>query len=118
MPLASHGVPMICGRILSPSVAFVPGELYEICDIETAVTPLPTHIADIRSRSGSKHAQQSLPRLRISPRGVRLFVGIPLPSGRASSVEEKNGKLVSTKSAHVARLEARSRSLRSKSTAW
>src|SRR5258708_37614213 len=59
-------------------------------------------MADIRSRSMSKQAQQSFPRFRTIPRGVRLSVGNPSPSFRASSTEEKKGKLVSTKSAHFA----------------
>src|SRR6266581_3040042 len=59
-------------------------------------------MADIRSRSMSKQAQQSFPRFRTIPRGVRLSAGNPSPSFRASSTEEKKGKLVSTKSAHAA----------------
>src|SRR5882762_10523106 len=66
------------------------------------VTPLPSQIADILRRSTSKHAQQSFPRFKINPRGVRLFVGQPSPSSRASRTEEKNGKSGSTNSAHVA----------------
>src|SRR2546425_6495272 len=59
-------------------------------------------MADIRSRSMAKQAQQSFPRFRTIPRGVRLSAGKPSPSFRASSTEEKKGKLVSTKSAHLA----------------
>src|SRR6266566_340370 len=70
--------------------------------MDTGVTPLPVHIADIRSRSVSKHAQQSWPKFRIMPRGVRLSAGSPRPVVRASSTEEKNGKSASTNSAHVA----------------
>src|SRR6266540_478072 len=64
--------------------------------------PGPTQTADMRRRSVSKQAQQSLPRFRMIPRGVRLSGGNSWPSFRASNTEEKNGKLVSTKSAQVA----------------
>src|SRR5256885_15857275 len=63
--------------------------------------PWPTQTADMRRRSVSKQAQQSLPRFRMIPRGVRLTAGNSWPSFRASNTEEKNGKLVSTKSAQV-----------------
>src|SRR5437867_13436266 len=63
--------------------------------------PWPTQTADMRRRSVSKQAQQSLPRFRMIPRGVRLSAGNSWPSFRASNTEEKNGKLVSTKSAKV-----------------
>src|SRR6266566_3510644 len=69
--------------------------------MDTGVTPLPVHIADIRSRSVSKHAQHSWPKFRIMPRGVRLSAGSPRPVVRASSTEEKNGKSASTNSAQV-----------------
>ena len=65
----------------------------------TGVTPCPSQRTDIRSNSVSKHAQQSFPGFRISPRGVRLFVGQPSPNSRASRTEEKNGKSGSTNSA-------------------
>src|SRR6266568_4602876 len=68
----------------------------------TGVTPFPSQMTDIRSNSVSKQAQQSFPGFRISPRGVRLFVGQPSPKSRASSTEEKNGKSGSTNSAQVA----------------
>src|SRR6266699_5677411 len=68
----------------------------------TGVTPFPSQMTDIRSNSVSKHAQHSFPRFRISPRGVRLFVGQPTPNSRASRTEEKNGKSGSTNSAQVA----------------
>src|SRR4051794_3251394 len=63
------------------------------------VTPLPVQIAESRSNSVSKQVQQSLPKFKISPRGVRLFVGKSLPNWRASRTEEKKGKSRSTKSA-------------------
>src|SRR5947207_193581 len=63
--------------------------------------PSPTQTADMRRRSVSKQAQQPIPRFRIIPRGVRLSAGNPWPSFRASNTEEKNGKLVSTKSAQL-----------------
>src|SRR6266516_6427004 len=69
--------------------------------MDTGETPWPTQTADMRRRSVSKQAQQSLPRFRIIPRGVRLSAGNSWPSFRASNTEEKNGKLVSTKSAQV-----------------
>src|SRR5439155_4102173 len=75
----------------------------EPCAIETGVTPLPVHIAAIRSRSVSKQAQHSCPKFRIMPRGVRLLVGSPLPALRASRTEEKNGKSASTTLLHMAR---------------
>src|SRR5881396_1880832 len=64
--------------------------------------PWPTQRADMRRRSVSKQAQQSFPKFRMIPRGVRLSAGNSWPGFRASSTEEKNGKLVSTKSAQVA----------------
>src|SRR5947207_11343615 len=64
--------------------------------------PWPTQTADMRRRSVSKQAQQSLPRFSMIPRGVRLSPGNSGPSFRASNTEEKNGKLVSTKSAQTA----------------
>src|SRR6058998_2589961 len=65
--------------------------------------PWPTQTADIRRRSVSKQAQQSSPRFRMIPRGVRLSAVNSWPSFRASNTEEKNGKLVSTNSAQAAR---------------
>src|SRR6266516_4717986 len=70
--------------------------------MDTGETPWPTQTADMRRRSVSKQAQQSLPRFRMIPRGVRLSAGNSWPSFRASNTEEKNGKLVSTKSAQGA----------------
>src|SRR6266705_5815918 len=67
----------------------------------TGVTPFPSQMTAIRSNSVSKHAQQPFPKFRINPRGVRLFVGQPSPSARASRTEEKNGKSGSTNSAQV-----------------
>src|SRR5437870_8497116 len=64
--------------------------------------PRPTQTADMRRRSVSKQAQQSSPKFRMIPRGVRLSAGNSWPSFRASNTEEKNGKLVSTKSAQAA----------------
>src|SRR4051794_21195722 len=57
-----------------------------------AVIPSPCQMPDMRSNSVSKQAQQSFPRFRRIPRGVRLFVGQPFPSFVASSEELKNGK--------------------------
>src|SRR3954463_8761293 len=68
--------------------------------METGETPLPTQSADIRNRSVSKQAQQSFPRLRMMPRGVRLLDANASPFCRASSTEEKNGKSGSTKLRH------------------
>src|SRR6185503_5447355 len=65
------------------------------------VTPLPSHTSDIRSNSVSKQAQQSLPRFRMRPLGVRLFAGQSFPSSRASRTDEKKGKPGSTKSAQA-----------------
>src|SRR5436853_7934314 len=65
------------------------------------VIPAPSQIADIRNRSTSKQAQQPLLRFRIRPRGVRLLVGQAGPRLRASSTEEKKGKLDSTKGAQL-----------------
>src|SRR5882672_4327114 len=62
--------------------------------------PFPSQITDIRSSSVSKHAQQSFPRFRMRPRGVRLFVGQSFPRSRASRTEEKKGKSGSTNGAH------------------
>ena len=56
----------------------------------------------MRRSSVSKQAQQSVPGFRMIPRGVRLSEGNSRPSFRASNTEEKNGKLVSTKSAQAA----------------
>src|SRR5688500_2758188 len=59
-------------------------------------TPGPRQTAETRSRSGSKQAQQSWPRFRMMPRGVRLLDGRVVPALRASRTEEKNGKSGST----------------------
>src|SRR5216117_3811394 len=67
--------------------------------------PWPTQTADRRRRSVSKQAQQSFPKSSTIPRGVRLLADNSGPCFRASSTEEKNGKLVSTKSAQAARSE-------------
>src|SRR6266487_1603757 len=75
--------------------------------MDTGETPWPTQTADRRRRSVSKQAQQSFPRFRMIPRGVRLSAGNSWPSFRASNTEEKNGKLVSTKSAQLACSEGR-----------
>src|ERR1043166_221292 len=66
--------------------------------METGETEQPVQIADMRRRSRSKHAQQRLLRFRTMPRGVKLLLCNPRPSFRASNVEEKKGKFVSTKS--------------------
>src|ERR1043166_1604879 len=71
--------------------------------METGETESPVQIADMRRRSRSKHAQRPLPRFRTRPRGVKLSLGNPRPSLRASNVEEKNGKFVSTKSPQTSR---------------
>src|ERR1051326_3177177 len=68
--------------------------------MESGVTPSPDQMADMRSKSTSKHAQHRWPRFRMKPRGVRLLTGQPAPRLRASSTDEKNGKFVSTKLAH------------------
>src|SRR5947208_7861092 len=69
--------------------------------MDTGEMPWPTQTADIRSRSMSKQAQHSLPRFRMFPRGVRLSAGKSRPNLRPYNTEEKNGKLVSTKSAQI-----------------
>ena len=76
--------------------------------MDTGEMPRPTQTADIRRRSVSKQAQQSLPGFRMIPRGVRLSAGKSWASFRASNTEEKNGKLVSTKSAQIGCFPARS----------
>src|SRR2546422_1839522 len=76
--------------------------------MDTGEMPRPTQTADIRRRSVSKQAQQSLPGFRMIPRGVRLSAGESWASFRASNTEEKNGKLVSTKSAQIGCFPARS----------
>src|ERR1043166_335749 len=63
--------------------------------------PRPTQMADIRKRSVSKQAQQSLPRFNMIPRGVRLSAAQSPPGFRVSRAEEKKGKFVSTKSAQI-----------------
>ena len=63
------------------------------------MTALPRHIAATRSRSVSKPTQCPLPRFRMSPRGVRFFVGKPGPARPASSTDEKKGKSGSIHSA-------------------
>ena len=70
--------------------------------MEAGVSPLPLQIAEMRNRSVSKQAQHPFPKFKRIPRGVRLLLGKPSPSFRASNTDEKNGKLVSTKSAHEA----------------
>src|SRR2546426_697838 len=76
--------------------------------MDTGEMPRPTQTAAIRRRSVSKQAQQSLPGFRMIPRGVRLSAGESWASFRASNTEEKNGKLVSTKSAQIGCFPARS----------
>src|SRR4051812_18518850 len=56
----------------------------------------------MRSNSVSKQAQQSFPKFRTSPRGVRFSLGQSGPSLPASSTDEKNGKSGSTNGAQVA----------------
>src|SRR5690606_31773130 len=77
-----------------------PALWYETWAMLAGVTPLPTQMADTRSRSVSNAARRSWPRSRMRPRGVRLSAGQPSPVDRASSTEEMNGKPGSTKSAH------------------
>lgn len=62
------------------------------------MTPGPRQTAATRSKSVSKHIQQSCPRFRTIPRGVRLFAAMPVR--RASRMDEKNGKSGSTHAAH------------------
>ena len=86
--------------------------------MDTGDTAFPVQMADTRSRSVSKLAQHPLPRFKTSPRGVRLLADHPLPSIRASSADEKNGKFVSTKSAHNIPEDANFKLLFSSSAAW
>src|SRR4051812_13606079 len=64
------------------------------------VIPAPCQMTDIRKSSVSKHAQHSLLRFRITPRGVRLLVGQRAPGFRASKTEEKKGNSFSIKVPH------------------
>src|SRR6267378_1062580 len=89
----------MAGSFSCPSGALKPGFRYEPCAMEIGDTPGPVQMADMRSRSVSKHAQQSFPRLSTIPRGVRLFE--ETSEFRASSTVEKNGKFVSTKPGNV-----------------
>src|SRR4051794_3439587 len=63
----------------------------------TGVIPCPCQMTDIRSNSVSKHPQQSFPRFKIIPRGVRLFAGHSFPRFLASRHDPKKGKSFSTK---------------------
>src|SRR5688500_15757319 len=100
MPLANHTVPMGSGAGVCPPGVFCPASRYDPGASARADTPVPRHTAEIRSRSGSKHAQHSRPRFRTMPRGARWLPGSTGSTFRASRTVENSGKSGSTHGAY------------------